>query len=51
MSGQATTEYTFSCPGCGETLEVNASMREALLARGCVICGTDVSKQAFAEAV
>jgi len=40
-------EYTFVCPECGESLTVNGSMRDALLERGCVICGADVSSAAF----
>lgn len=40
-------DLTFVCPGCGESLAVNDSMKEALIANGCVICGTDVSTRAF----
>ena len=49
MSGEGTEEYTFVCPACGESLEVNGSMREALVERGCVICGTAVTAEAFTE--
>ncbi|MBP1954737.1 putative nucleic acid-binding Zn ribbon protein [Halarchaeum rubridurum] len=48
MGGDESTEYTFVCPECGESLDVNASMRDALLDRGCVICGASVSPSAFA---
>ena len=47
MTRDEPTEHTFSCPECGETLEVNASMRDALLEFGCVLCGTLVSDEAF----
>lgn len=40
-------EYVFFCPECGQEIEVNASMREALLANGCVICGAAVTDDAF----
>lgn len=42
-------EYRFACPECEETLEVNGPMREALLDRGCVICGSAVSPRAFSR--
>ncbi|MDZ7731559.1 MAG: pyridoxamine 5'-phosphate oxidase family protein [Natrialbaceae archaeon] len=37
----------FVCPSCDESMEVNESMKEALLERGCVICGTDLTSAAF----
>lgn len=49
MSGESTANLTFNCPECGESLEVNASMRDALIDNGCVICGSTVSTRAFAE--
>ncbi|MFB6172563.1 MAG: hypothetical protein ABEJ23_08510 [Haloarculaceae archaeon] len=42
-------DLTFVCPGCGESLSVNHSMKEALIDNGCVICGTVVSDSAFSE--
>jgi len=42
-----TVAFTFVCPACGESLEVNASMRDALIDKGCVICGTAVTSEAF----
>lgn len=39
--------YTFTCPECGEEMEVNDGMREALLEHGCVICGAGLSPEAF----
>jgi transcription initiation factor IIE alpha subunit len=44
----ASEEFTFVCPDCGETMEVNDSMRAALLENGCVICSASVSDAAFA---
>ncbi|MBP2251052.1 DUF7560 family zinc ribbon protein [Halarchaeum nitratireducens] len=48
MGSEEEAEYTFVCPECGESLDVNASMKDALLDRGCVICGASVSRSAFA---
>ncbi|WP_251343478.1 DUF7560 family zinc ribbon protein [Haloplanus halophilus] len=41
------TDLTFHCPDCGESMAVNAPMREALLEHGCVVCGSAVSRNAF----
>lgn len=41
--------YVFACPACGEAVEVDASMREALVSHGCVVCGTRVSTRAFSS--
>ncbi|SEK28990.1 DUF7560 family zinc ribbon protein [Haloferax larsenii] len=43
-------DYTFECPDCGESMMVNASMRDALIDNGCVICGSTVSQQSFSTA-
>lgn len=45
----ASEEFTFVCPGCGESMEVNPAMRDALLENGCVVCGTSLSTAAFSE--
>lgn len=37
----------FECPHCAESLAISASMREALLDRGCVICGSPVTAESF----
>jgi len=47
MSGEEGGNYAFVCPRCDESLEVNASMRDALIERGCVVCGTRVTAEAF----
>jgi hypothetical protein len=47
MSNDNEGEYTFVCPECAETLEVNGPMKEVLIEKGCVICGATVSAEAF----
>lgn len=32
------TSYVFTCPDCGQEIEVNESMREAILSSGCPVC-------------
>lgn len=43
-------DFTFTCPECGESLLVNDSMRDALIDKGCVICGSAVSAESFSSA-
>lgn len=43
----ASEDFIFVCPACGESMEVNASMRDALVENGCVVCGAPVSAAAF----
>lgn len=50
MSGRVGKEYTFVCPECDESLQVNGAMKDALVENGCVICGTAVTAGAFTEA-
>ena len=40
-------ECTFVCPECAETLEVNGPMMELLIEEGCVVCGADLTENAF----
>lgn len=40
-------EFVFRCPKCDERLEVNEGMKEALVERGCVICGAAITPAAF----
>ncbi|APW96530.1 transcriptional regulator [Halobiforma lacisalsi AJ5] len=42
------SRYEFTCPECGQEIEVNDSMREATLNHGCPVCGADVSPADFA---
>lgn len=42
-------EYTFVCPDCGESMSVNASMRDALVANGCVVCSAPVTEKDFSK--
>lgn len=43
----ASEEFTFVCPDCGESMEVNPAMKDALMENGCVVCGATVSPAAF----
>jgi hypothetical protein len=47
MSDQGDVAYIFTCPVCEESLEVNESMKEALVDRGCVLCSANVTADAF----
>jgi Zn ribbon nucleic-acid-binding protein len=49
MSGDESEGYAFVCPACEERLEINKTMKETLIERGCVICGTSVTEEAFTE--
>jgi len=40
-------EYRFECPECAESIDVNESMKEAIQAHGCVVCGTPAPDGAF----
>lgn len=42
-------EFTFVCPNCGESMTVNGPMKEALVEKGCVICGASLTSSAFSE--
>jgi len=35
--------HIFACSGCGQEIEVNGSMREAILSNGCPVC-TEVAE-------
>lgn len=41
------TTYVFHCSGCGQEIEVNASMRAAILSSGCPVCTQSVDAAAF----
>jgi putative FmdB family regulatory protein len=43
------TEYEFTCPDCGQQIDVNTPVREATLSHGCPVCGTSVSSEHFAK--
>lgn len=45
----ASEDVTFHCPECGQSIAVNAAMREALLENGCAVCGSPVSREAFED--
>jgi predicted nucleic acid-binding Zn ribbon protein len=40
-------ECTFVCPECGESIEVNGAMQEALIEQGCVVCSAAVKERDF----
>ena len=42
------SRYEFTCPECGQTIEVNEEMREATLEHGCPVCSAAVSTADFA---
>ena len=41
------TKYVFTCPVCDQEIEVNGSMREAMLASGCPVCTEPVDASDF----
>lgn len=47
MNREETAEFSFRCPSCEESLTVNEAMRAALVERGCVVCGADLTAAAF----
>lgn len=49
MSNEGDKDYLFLCPECDESLKVNDLMKESLVERGCVICGTSVTSKAFTK--
>jgi putative FmdB family regulatory protein len=42
------SRYEFTCPECGQEIEVNESMREATITHGCPVCGASVTPSDFA---
>jgi len=49
MKGQGGGTFVFTCPECKEALEINDPMKNTLIKKGCVICGTPVTEEAFTE--
>jgi hypothetical protein len=46
--GEATVDtYVFGCPECGQEIEVDASMRAAILANGCPVCTEPAATECF----
>lgn len=43
--------YTFRCPACEGTILASEETREGILERGCIICGAEVSRDAFETGV
>jgi predicted RNA-binding Zn-ribbon protein involved in translation (DUF1610 family) len=50
MNCEEATEFSFRCPSCEESLTVNGPMRAALVERGCVVCGAELTLAAFTAA-
>jgi predicted RNA-binding Zn-ribbon protein involved in translation (DUF1610 family) len=46
----AMEEFVFTCPECGQRIELNRPMREATLTNGCPVCGATVDADSFARA-
>lgn len=41
------TDYQFACPDCGQGININAPMREAILQNGCPVCSATVADADF----
>ena len=41
------TTYLFTCQACGQEIEINGPMREAILSSGCPVCTETVEAAAF----
>lgn len=41
--------YVFECPACGQRIDVDVAMRDAILADGCPVCAADVTLASFFE--
>ena len=40
-------EYLFVCSECAQEIAVNEEMRDAILANGCPVCATAVTREEF----
>lgn len=40
-------EFRFHCHDCGSSLLIDEETRDALIDRGCIVCGSDVDESAF----
>ena len=49
MESESMKEYEFTCPECGQQIEINGPMRTAILSNGCPICSVSVSDDHFAR--
>ena len=50
MTNTIMDEYEFTCPECGQSIEVNEPIREATLEHGCPVCSCSVTPEHFAPA-
>jgi predicted nucleic acid-binding Zn ribbon protein len=46
---QAMAPLQFRCPECAESVTVNEEMKDAMLEKGCIICGAALSATDFTE--
>lgn len=42
-------EYEFRCSECGQQIEINGPMRDAILSNGCPVCSAAVATDSFVE--
>ena len=48
--GGTSGAYVFGCPECGQGIEVDASMRAAILSNGCPVCAEPAVPEYFESA-
>lgn len=41
------TMTEFRCPSCGQEIEINEAIREAILTNGCPVCSSSVAPEHF----
>lgn len=42
-------EYQFTCSACGQQIDVNETMREAIKTNGCPVCAAAVDESEFSD--
>lgn len=42
-------QFQFHCPKCDSSLKIDRETKEALVEKGCIICGASVTEEAFTE--
>jgi putative FmdB family regulatory protein len=42
-------EYEFTCSECGQEIEVNDNMREAIVTNGCPVCAAAANEEEFGK--
>ena len=46
---QSMNEYQFTCSTCGQQIDVNETMREAIETNGCPVCTAAVDESEFSR--